>query len=553
MKSYSTKCTTIYHSIMSAVRPKSFLSPLQISLAVMLNRKFASKRIIDIFYNLGVCCSYDETNLYEECLLLQPRPELKSGCFAQFIFDNADFNTNTIDGNNTFHSMGGIKVITPYSCYMEKKNIYREKVKSWANNIDNFENIPFCIYESVHENRFGYNKILAEEMEQADSNLNISNSDFCWLYGNYKIPQILPGWNGFMEKLTCKMPYQMSRVIPLPFINSAPSDRNTIFSALKYAFEEAKKMNLHTCFVTFDQPLYQKAVEMVKSFDNRNDMSRIIVRLGGFHLLMSFLGSVGYIMSGSGIKEVLGVSYAKCSVDKMLTGHAYARAMRGHTLVYLSLCKKILEEIDFSEEEVTCLDTLLCSFPENSPSYLCIEKNEIIKVAKNKFVRKMAEIERRGKTAKLWIEYVRMIALAKTFQRSEKMGNLRLQLETIKQMLPYFHSSGHFNYAKYAHFYVQDMQNYIKRMDDIVKCVPECTDYSEIDEFNNFIENGYSTVRRMEKFWCRNFTDMTIEQDFMRIIKVSGGIIGRGFNDKITLKFLLGLPYTCLLYTSRCV
>lgn len=83
---------------------------------------------------------------------------------------------------------------------MEKKNIYREKVKSWANNIDNFENIPFCIYESVHENRFGYNKILAEEMEQADSNLNISNSDFCWLYGNYKIPQILPGWNGFMER-----------------------------------------------------------------------------------------------------------------------------------------------------------------------------------------------------------------------------------------------------------------------------------------------------------------------------------------------------------------
>lgn len=47
---------------------------------------------------------------------------------------------------------------------------------------------------------------------------------------------------------------------------------------------------------------------------------------------MSFMGAVGYIMNGSGIKELFNIVYASASVDKMLTGHAYARALRAHIL-----------------------------------------------------------------------------------------------------------------------------------------------------------------------------------------------------------------------------
>lgn len=105
---YETKCTAIYHSILCAVRPKSFLSPLQLGLAVMLHRKFGSKRIVDIFSRLGMCSSYKEATHYQDCLLLSPPTPLNSGCFVQFAFDNADFNINTIDGKNTLHSMAGI-------------------------------------------------------------------------------------------------------------------------------------------------------------------------------------------------------------------------------------------------------------------------------------------------------------------------------------------------------------------------------------------------------------------------------------------------------------
>lgn len=38
------------------------------------------------------------------------------------------------------------------------------------------------------------------------------------------------------------------------------------------------------------------------------------------------------------------------------------------------------------------------------------------------------------------------------------MGNWKAHLNCVKEMLPYFHASGHFPYAMSAHLYLQDMQ-----------------------------------------------------------------------------------------------
>ena len=54
---YNKKITVICHAILSAAHPRSFFSSLQVALSVMLHRKFGSRRIIDIFYNLGLCSS----------------------------------------------------------------------------------------------------------------------------------------------------------------------------------------------------------------------------------------------------------------------------------------------------------------------------------------------------------------------------------------------------------------------------------------------------------------------------------------------------------------
>ena len=56
--------------------------------------------------------------------------------------------------------------------------------------------------------------------------------------------------------------------------------------------------------------------------------------MGGFHLLMSFLGSVGHVMSGTGIENMLEELYASNVTQHILSGKAYARALRGHFLIH---------------------------------------------------------------------------------------------------------------------------------------------------------------------------------------------------------------------------
>ena len=48
---------------------------------------------------------------------------------------------------------------------------------------------------------------------------------------------------------------------------------------------------------------------------------------------MSFLGTEGSLIAGTGLKEVISLVYAEGSVDQMLTGKAVARAVRAHLLV----------------------------------------------------------------------------------------------------------------------------------------------------------------------------------------------------------------------------
>jgi hypothetical protein len=62
-------------------------------------------------------------------------------------------------------------------------------------------------------------------------------------------------------------------------------------------------------------------------------LHQIVLILGGFHTEMSFLGTIGSLMAGSGLQEVMSQVYAEDSVDDMLSGKAVACAVWAHLLV----------------------------------------------------------------------------------------------------------------------------------------------------------------------------------------------------------------------------
>lgn len=119
-----------------------------------------------------------------------------------------------------------------------------------------------------------------------------------------------------------------------------------------------------------------------------------------------------------------------------------------------------------------------------------------------------------------------MVSIAKEFIRSERMGDWQDHLNCVKEMLLYFHSSGHFSYAKSAQLYYQDMLQLKKFMNPSV--------------YRRFT-NGFSTIRRSDKLACGTSTDMVIEQSMMKSMKTNGGISrGRSTKESVISKWVYG-------------
>ncbi|CAG9782212.1 unnamed protein product [Diatraea saccharalis] len=326
-----TKCTSISHAIMSSIRERSFSSQLLLGLSVFLHRRYGSKKLLDVLSNLGFAASYSNTLQYEVSAVYHPQPRIlssESGAFVQYVGDNADINVSTLDGNNTLHVMGMIKIVTPKDAVIYDDRIKKCTTKPSAKELATISHISLLAYEKPVVP--GYSKIQVQNVhdDQVLIEKNIDAVDFLWLYGKWKNFSPLPGWNGYLEQLTeNNKNFSTSQVIFLPFIDHPASNLDTIYTTLHCAINIAKSHQQKACIITFDQPLYSKAREMVAASDTNSDLSKTVVKLGGFHMLMSFLGCIGYVMDGSGLKEALSTIYATNSVDKMLNGHAYARSM----------------------------------------------------------------------------------------------------------------------------------------------------------------------------------------------------------------------------------
>lgn len=71
--------------------------------------------------------------------------------------------------------------------------------------------------------------------------------------------------------------YIPSYVKTLPFINANSSDLSTIYTSVCAAIKESEGLQKSYTIITFDQPLFQKAIEMVSS---NPELSTVIIRLG---------------------------------------------------------------------------------------------------------------------------------------------------------------------------------------------------------------------------------------------------------------------------------
>ncbi len=114
-----------------------------------------------------------------------------------------------------------------------------------------------------------------------------------------------------------------------------------------------------------------------------------------------------------------------------------------------------------------------------------------------------------ARTGKIWIQYMQMVSLMRQFIKAERTGNWELHLKSLMEMLPYYAAAGHNNYMKSAYLYIQNMLE-LKNS------------HPQIDKL---FRSGFHVIRRSDRFWAGLSTDLVIEQEFMRNMKVAGNLV----------------------------
>lgn len=123
---------------------------------------------------------------------------------------------------------------------------------------------------------------------------------------------------------------------------------------------------------------------------------------------------------------------------------------------------------------------------------------------------------RNSRTARLWLQYMDMIEILRRFILAEYLGNWKLHLKTLSEMLPYLAASGHNLYLKSVNLYLQKMFK---------------LEHEQPATFRYF-EDGLHVLRRSDRLWAGLSTDLVIEQVLMRSMKTNGGLTrGRGMTE----------------------
>ena len=214
---------------------------------------------------------------------------------AEFAADNVDDDPANLDGRDAIHIMGMIVALSPTES-------------------NDRSPIPRNIVSNAQLSKLSSNLIFNFNSEGVKQLSGLKYKGYmipvvCDKYGKLdylrKCNQLLPNlyllWSEFIQRVFGESDtVRKSKILFLPFIDLPPTELNCVYSALKFISETATRNGkLPVCM--FYQALWWKALLVTVS--PNCDLGAIVIRLGGFHTITSFLGCIGYLMIGTGICE----------------------------------------------------------------------------------------------------------------------------------------------------------------------------------------------------------------------------------------------------------
>ena len=86
-----------------------------------------------------------------------------------------------------------------------------------------------------------------------------------------------------------------------------PADSSSLLTVLRKCLDLIQNSNQDYVIITNDLQLYKDVAKL--KFYSPHSFSKVISRLGGMHMIMSFVGCIGNLMAGSGLEDILGSAF----------------------------------------------------------------------------------------------------------------------------------------------------------------------------------------------------------------------------------------------------
>ena len=153
------------------------------------------------------------------------------------------------------------------------------------------------------------------------------SSDLAWKVSRKTVDdhQSIPSWsssNAFLPEQNLPV----ATTCYLPFIRSPPTDLTTIYTILLRLVQIAEKLDQSHLIVTTECAIYSKAQHILWNKPALLD-GKVTMRLGGMHLNMAHMESIGKLYGYGGLLLMLVASdvYAPATARLMLEGKQVSR------------------------------------------------------------------------------------------------------------------------------------------------------------------------------------------------------------------------------------
>ena len=264
------------------------LPPFHVGFMAQLHHEYGSRNLIDTLHAYGMCASYDELRKFQTASAEQQislsegqvyipsgiLPITAGGSLIQEGDENIDINVETIDGKNTYHSMGRVvfqeQQLTdkPVNSTIRLKRIEHRSLECKDNSILK----PLLFSKSTSRAEPVRMPNISSIILQELNNFNIfqCSKDLTWCLlrqvprGNLltakdvhsSLTQTVPFWTGFNARTSEHDSNTVTVASYLPIIEASPADMVTVYTTLKRGKELAIKCGQEFHVHTFDQQLY---------------------------------------------------------------------------------------------------------------------------------------------------------------------------------------------------------------------------------------------------------------------------------------------------------